>query len=56
MEVFFFYLIAMLLFFTIVAALADLIGHFFPEWDPGAEPSAEDEGQLQIGERASESR
>ena len=32
MIVFLFYLVAILTLFTIVAALADAIGHFWPEW------------------------
>ena len=45
MIVFLFYLVALLAFFTAIAAVADLIGHFYPGWDPGAEPSTEDEGK-----------
>ena len=37
-----------------LARAADLLGHLFPEWDPGAEPVAEEAGELKIGERSSD--
>lgn len=35
MIVFLFYICAILFVLTFCAAVADAIGHFFPDWDPG---------------------
>lgn len=59
MIVFLFYLIAILVIFTIAACIADGIGYFFPDWlDQQAEDQAEteDSAKRKIGARSSGSR